>query len=46
MAGCTATVSLGGTFTKLNGTQAPQVNNGSRVTSVTLQDRDGMILKR
>ena len=40
------TVQLGGTFVKLNGTQAPSVNNGQTVTSVTLQDRDGIILMR
>jgi hypothetical protein len=40
------TVSLGGTFTKLKGTQDPSVNDGSTVTSVTLTDRDGIILKR
>jgi Hypothetical glycosyl hydrolase family 15 len=40
------TVSLGGTFTKLKGTQDPTVNDGSTVTSVTLADRDGIILKR
>jgi hypothetical protein len=40
------TVSLGGSFTKLKGTQDPSVNDGSTVTSVTLQDRDGIILHR
>jgi Hypothetical glycosyl hydrolase family 15 len=40
------TVSLGGSFVKLKGTQAPSVNNGQTVTSVTLQDRDGIILMR
>jgi hypothetical protein len=40
------TVQLGGTFVKINGTQAPSVNNGQTVTSVTLQDRDGIILLR
>lgn len=40
------TVQLGGTFVKLNGSQAPSVNNGQTVTSVTLQDRDGIILLR
>lgn len=39
-------VTLGGTFTKLKGTQDPMVNDGSTVTSVTLPDRDGIILKR
>jgi hypothetical protein len=40
------TVSLGGTFVKLKGSQDPSVNNGQTVTSVTLQDRDGIILLR
>jgi len=40
------TVQLGGTFVKINGTQDSAVNNGQTVTSVTLQDRDGIILLR
>src|SRR6185312_12332296 len=40
------TVQLGGTFVKLKGSQAPTVNSGQTVTSVTLQDRDGIILLR
>jgi hypothetical protein len=40
------TVTLGGTFVKLDGTQDPQVNSGQRVTTVTLRDRDGLILLR
>ena len=40
------TVQLGGTFVKIKGTQDPAVNNGQTVTSVTLQDRDGIILLR
>ncbi len=40
------TVSLGGTFVHLTGSQNPSLNNGSAVTSVTLQDRDGLILLR
>ncbi len=40
------TVQLGGTFVKLKGSQDPAVNNGQTVTSVTLQDRDGLILLR
>jgi len=40
------TVQLGGTFVKLKGSQDPSVNNGQTVTSVTLQDRDGIILMR
>ena len=38
------TVNLGGTFRKLSGTQPG--NNGAIVTSVTLADRDGIILSR
>jgi hypothetical protein len=40
------TVQLGGSFTKIKGTQAPTVNDGTTVTSVTLQPRDGIILLR
>ena len=40
------TVTLGGSFVKLKGTQDPTVNNGQTVTSVTLNDRDGLILMR
>jgi Hypothetical glycosyl hydrolase family 15 len=40
------TVSLGGTFVRIRGTQDPAVNNGQTVTSVTLQNRDGLILLR
>ena len=40
------TVQLGGTFVKINGTQVPSINSGQTVTSVTLQDRDGIILLR
>jgi hypothetical protein len=40
------TVNLGGTFIKLKGTQDPAVNNGEKVTEVTLQNRDGIILLR
>lgn len=40
------TVQLGGTFVKIKGSQAPSVNSGQTVTSVTLQDRDGIILLR
>lgn len=42
----TQTVQLGGTFVKIKGSQASSVNNGQTVTSVTLQDRDGIILLR
>ncbi len=38
------TVSLGGTFRHLTGAQNPSLNDGSKVTTVTLQDRDGLIL--
>jgi hypothetical protein len=33
-------------FKHLSGSQAPSVNNGQTVTTVTLQDRDGVILMR
>jgi Hypothetical glycosyl hydrolase family 15 len=42
----TQTVSLGGTFHKFSGKQAPSVNDGSTVTSVTLAERDGIVLFR
>lgn len=40
------TVQLGGTFVKIKGGQDPSVNSGQSVTSVTLKDRDGIILLR
>jgi hypothetical protein len=40
------TVDLGGDFKKISGAQDPSVNNGQTVRSVTLQDRDGIILLR
>jgi len=40
------TVQLETSFKRLLGNQAPGVNNGQTVTSVTLQDRDGIILMR
>jgi hypothetical protein len=40
------TISLGGTFKKLQGTQNPSLNNGSTVTSVTVPGHDGIILLR
>ena len=40
------TVQLGGTFVKIKGGQDPSVNSGQTVTSVTLNDRDGVILLR
>jgi len=42
----TQTVTLEASFTHFTGQQAPAVNNGATVTSVTLQDRDGIILMR
>lgn len=42
----TRTVQLEGSFRKISGKQAPSVNNGQTVTSVTLNDRDGIILLR
>ena len=44
--GSTQTISLGGTFRKLTGSQDPTVNNGSAVTSVTIPAQDGLILLR
>jgi hypothetical protein len=40
----TQTVTLGASFKHLSGTQDPVVNNGATVTSVTLNERDGVIL--
>jgi len=40
------TVPLGGAFRKINGTQAPEVNDGSLVAEVTLAPLDGLILLR
>lgn len=40
------TVSLEGTFRKIKGTQAPQINDGSLVSQVTLPPRDGIVLLR
>ncbi len=40
------TIDLGGTFQKINGTQAPAVNDGSQVTQVDLPSQDGIILLR
>jgi hypothetical protein len=42
----TQSVSLGGTFKKLKGTQNPTLNNGASVTSVTVPAKDGLILLR
>jgi len=40
------TVTLEGPFIKLKGTQDPVTNNGATVTTITLKDRDGIILLR
>lgn len=40
------TVSLDGTFKHLKGAQNPTLNDGASVTSVTLADRDGLVLLR
>jgi hypothetical protein len=40
------TVTLETTYHKFTGTQAPGINNGAAVTSVTLADRDGLFLSR
>jgi hypothetical protein len=40
------TVTLETQFKKIAGTQAPAVNDGTTVQTVTLQDRDGVILLR
>ena len=40
------TVTLETTYKHFSGSQAPSVNNGQSVTSVTLNDRDGVILLR
>jgi uncharacterized membrane protein len=42
----TQTVTLETSYKHLSGTQAPSVNNGQTVTTVTLNDRDGVILQR
>jgi hypothetical protein len=42
----TRTVTLETSYKHLSGSQDPTVNNGQTVTSVTLQDRDGVILAR
>jgi hypothetical protein len=44
--GASVTMALGGTFKKLRGSQNPQLNNGSRVTRVTIPAHDGLILLR
>ena len=42
----THTVTLETSYKHLSGTQDPAVNNGQTVTTVTLNDRDGVILQR
>ena len=42
----TQTVTLETSYKHLTGTQAPTINNGQTVTTVTLNDRDGVILLR
>jgi hypothetical protein len=38
------TVTIGAGYRKILGTQAPTINDGSKVTTVTLADRDGILL--
>jgi len=40
------TITLETDYKRISGSQAPSVNNGQTVRSVTLQDRDGLILLR
>lgn len=40
------TVDLGGSFRKLRGTQDPQLNDGSTVTTVRIAAQDGLVLLR
>ena len=40
----TKTIDLSGTLRKIDGSQDPGVNNGSRITQVTLQPLDGVVL--
>jgi hypothetical protein len=40
------TVTLEAGFKRFSGKQAPSVNNGADVTSITLKDRDGIVLMR
>jgi hypothetical protein len=40
------TVTLETSYKRISGSQAPTVNNGQTMTTVTLQDRDGIILLR
>jgi hypothetical protein len=40
------TVTLETSYQRIKGTQVPSINNGQTATTVTLQDRDGIILMR
>ncbi|MGH8568760.1 MAG: hypothetical protein ACREXX_16030 [Gammaproteobacteria bacterium] len=40
------TVVVGSGYKRFKGKQAPTVNNGNPATSITLQDRDGILLKK
>jgi Hypothetical glycosyl hydrolase family 15 len=40
------TVDLGEDFRRINGTQAPQINDGQATRTVSLKDRDGIVLLR
>jgi hypothetical protein len=42
----TQTVTLETSYQRINGTQAPGVNNGQSVSQLTLADRDGIVLLR
>jgi Hypothetical glycosyl hydrolase family 15 len=44
--GSNVTLALGGTFKKLRGPQNPRLNNGLRVSRVTIPAHDGLILLR
>jgi len=42
----TQTVTLEANYTRITGTQAPSINSGQTVRTLTLQERDGIILLR
>ena len=44
--GMTKHIKLGATFRKIRGIQIPAINDGRQVNQVTLQPRDGIILRR
>jgi len=44
--GVTRTIALDGEYEKIKGEQDPSVNDGSIVTSVTLPNQDGLLLRR